>query len=119
MKHTLFTCAALLMTQMAMAQGIVITGHVGEAEGDVIGGSIIEQDKNGRIISSTVTDLNGNFSLSIKNPENQLKVPMWVTRPSLPASKISDALTSRWWMIAILFKKCKSQRRDCTMMVPS
>ena len=74
MKHTIFTCAALLMTQMAMAQGIVITGHVGEAEGDVIGGSIIEQDKNGRIISSTVTDLNGNFSLSIKNPENQLKV---------------------------------------------
>lgn len=74
MKHTIFTCAALLMTQMAMAQGIVITGHVGEAEGNVIGGSIIEQDKNGRIISSTVTDLNGNFSLSIKNPENQLKV---------------------------------------------
>ena len=74
MKHTIITCAALLMAQMAMAQGIVITGHVGEPDGDVIGGSIIEQDKNGRIISSTITDLNGNFSLAIKNPENQLKI---------------------------------------------
>ena len=62
------------MTQVAIAQGIVITGHVGEPKGDVIGGSIIEQDKNGRIVSSTVTDPNGNFSLSIKNPDNKLKV---------------------------------------------
>lgn len=74
MKHTILTFAAALMTQVAMAQGIVITGHVGETDGDIIGGSIIEQDKNGRIVSSTVTDLNGNFSLSIKNPDNKLKV---------------------------------------------
>lgn len=68
------TFAASLITQMAIAQGIVITGHVTEEGGDVIGGSIIEQDKNGRIISSTVTDMNGNFSLTIKNPDNKLKV---------------------------------------------
>lgn len=68
------TFAASLLTQVALAQGIVITGHVTEEEGDVIGGSIIEQDKNGRIISSTVTDINGNFSLAIKNPENKLKI---------------------------------------------
>lgn len=74
MKHTIFAFLASLMTQVAIAQGIVITGHVGEPKGDVIGGSIIEQDKNGRIVSSTVTDPNGNFSLSIKNPDNKLKV---------------------------------------------
>lgn len=74
MKHTVLTFAAALMTQVAMAQGIVITGHVGEAQGDIIGGSIIEMDRGGRIVSSTVTDLNGNFSLSIKNPDNKLKI---------------------------------------------
>ena len=74
MKHSIMTFAASLLTQVALAQGIVITGHVTEEDGDVIGGSIIEQDKNGRIISSTVTDINGNLSLAIKNQENKLKI---------------------------------------------
>ena len=34
--------------------------------------TVIEQDKNGRIYSSALTDFNGNFSLKIKNPNNSL-----------------------------------------------
>ena len=54
--------------------GVIVTGKVyaeDEPEG-FIGATVIEQDKNGRIYSSALTDFNGNFSLKIKNPNNSL-----------------------------------------------
>ena len=32
----------------------------------------VEQDKNGRIYSSALTDFNGNFSLKVKDPSHSL-----------------------------------------------
>ncbi len=58
----------------AMAQNTIITGHVSAAGDDAIGASVIEQDKSGRIISSTITNVNGDFSLQIKNRDNKLKI---------------------------------------------
>lgn len=61
----------------AMAQDdIILTGRVwadDEPDG-LIAATVVEQDKNGRIFSSTVTDFNGNFSLKIKNPDNTLNI---------------------------------------------
>ncbi len=74
MKHTALILLALLVSHLSMAQDVVITGHVGETMGDIIGANVIEQDKGGRIVSSVVTDINGNFSLSVKNTDNSLKV---------------------------------------------
>ena len=36
--------------------------------------NVIEIDANNRIQASTTTDMNGNFTLAIKNPNNTLKV---------------------------------------------
>lgn len=54
--------------------GIIVTGKVyadDEPDG-FIGATVLEQDKDGRIHSSALTDFNGNFSLKIKNPNNSL-----------------------------------------------
>lgn len=73
-KYILFV-AVLVWSGMAFAQGgDIVTGKVyadDEPEG-FIGATVIEQDKNGRIYSSALTDFNGNFSLKIKNPNNVL-----------------------------------------------
>ena len=58
----------------AQAQGVMITGKVTTTDGECIGATVVEQDKGGRIVSSAVTDINGNFSLQLKNPDNSLKV---------------------------------------------
>ena len=52
----------------------MITGQVMAPDGECIGATIVEQDKGGRIITSTVTDFNGNFSLQVKNVDNMLKI---------------------------------------------
>ena len=52
----------------------IITGQVTAPDGECIGATVVEQDKGGRIVSSTVTDFNGNFSLQVKNTDNSLKI---------------------------------------------
>ena len=52
----------------------MITGHVTAPDGECIGASVVEQDKTGRIVSSAVTDFNGDFSLQVKNTDNTLKI---------------------------------------------
>lgn len=74
MKHIVSTILMLLMPAVMMAQGVIITGHVTAPDGEVIGASVIEQDKTGRIVSSAVTDFNGNFSLQVKNTANKLRI---------------------------------------------
>ena len=54
--------------------GVIVTGKVyadDEPDG-FIGATVIEQDKNGRIYSSALTDFNGNFSLKVKDPSHSL-----------------------------------------------
>ena len=43
--------------------------------------NVIEIDANNRIQASTTTDMNGNFTLAIKNPNNTLKVYFFGYRP--------------------------------------
>ena len=38
------------------------------------GATIVETDENNRIVSATVTDLNGNYVLKIQNPKNKLVI---------------------------------------------
>lgn len=64
-----FVCAA------AFAQQKRISGHVwSKTDGAIMMANVCEMDKNGRIVSATQTDLNGNFSLAIKNAANKLQI---------------------------------------------
>jgi TonB-linked SusC/RagA family outer membrane protein len=67
----LFVCVATT----AMAQGKRISGNVWNAlDGPVVMANVLEIDANQRIVSQSVTDLNGNFSMTIKSPKNRLKI---------------------------------------------
>ena len=64
MKKTLFMLFCLLCSIGAMAQKKTITGVVTDATGEaVIGASIVETGTT----NGTVTDLDGNFTLSVAN----------------------------------------------------
>lgn len=52
-----------------------ISGHVSNPkDGPIMMARVSEVDVNNRIVASTTTDMNGNFTLSIKNTNNHLKV---------------------------------------------
>lgn len=51
-----------------------ISGHVWSSEGPVIMANVIEVDKDNRNVSATQTDASGNFSMTIKNAANKLRI---------------------------------------------
>ncbi|MCR4602109.1 MAG: SusC/RagA family TonB-linked outer membrane protein [Prevotella sp.] len=72
-KKVIFTALMVLVAQLAMAQGVRISGTVSDSDGPIMMGNVVEIDDNNRIVSATQTDFNGNFSLSIKSTKNKLK----------------------------------------------
>lgn len=74
-KIKVFLSAVLLfMAQAAMAQGQRISGTITDNFGPVIMANVVERDENNRIVTATVTDVNGNFSMVIKDPNNKLAI---------------------------------------------
>lgn len=71
----LIALVALAWSQMLVAQNdVIVTGKVyadDEPDG-FVSATVVEQDNNSRVFSSTVTDFNGNFSLKIKDVRNRL-----------------------------------------------
>ena len=76
-KAVVLWLAFCLMAGAVHAQGgggVIVTGKVyadDEPDG-FIGATVIEQDRNGRIYSSALTDFNGNFALKVKDPSHTL-----------------------------------------------
>ena len=58
----------------AMAQQRRITGYVYDDMGGIMMANVVERDNNNRIVEAAVTDINGNFSMVIKNPKDKLVV---------------------------------------------
>jgi len=67
----LLVCLPALM--LGQVSQLIVTGNVSDTYGGLIGAQVLEVDKSNRNISATVTDINGNFSLQIKNPSNFIK----------------------------------------------
>ena len=72
--RTYLTAAALCSTMTIAAQGQRVSGTVSDECGPVIGCNVIEKDANNRNVNATVTDVNGNFQLTVKNPKHKLVV---------------------------------------------
>ena len=68
-KFILITCMALL--PVVLSAQTVIRGTVTDSEDEsrIIGATVTEYDADRRIISGTITDPNGNYNLSVKNPD--------------------------------------------------
>ncbi|MBR3895502.1 MAG: SusC/RagA family TonB-linked outer membrane protein [Bacteroidaceae bacterium] len=68
------TALLLSFTTAAMAQITAVSGTVSDDMGPLMAVAVCEVDANGRIIESTVTDMNGNFNMRIRDSKkNQLK----------------------------------------------
>ena len=63
-----------LMALPANAQQRRISGTVSDEIDVIIGANVKEIDKNNRIVSQAVTDMNGNFTMNIKDPNNTLEI---------------------------------------------
>ena len=85
MKHKRFLKVLLLViaTQwlmvngqwsMVMAQEMRISGTVTDAMGPIMMCNVVEIDNNNRIVSNAQTDVNGNFSMTVKNAKNKLSI---------------------------------------------
>lgn len=61
-----------MMALPASAQQRRISGTVSDEIDVIMGANVVEKDKNNRIVSQTVTDMNGNFTMNIKDPTNTL-----------------------------------------------
>lgn len=67
-------CTQLLSAQDAAADNNIVRGTVSsQAEGPLMQVNVTEVDASNRILSATVTDMNGEFSLKVKNTKNSLQ----------------------------------------------
>ena len=65
---------ALLATIAVSAQTITsVHGNVSDEMGPLMGATVCEIDGNGRIIESAITDLNGNFTMKVKNQKDRIR----------------------------------------------
>jgi len=73
-RRTVVSLALLLLAVVAQAQIKSVSGTVSDNFGPLMGASVCEVDGNNRIIEAAVTDINGNFSMKIKNPKDRLRI---------------------------------------------
>lgn len=83
-----------LMTMGASAQITAVHGTVSDEFGEITGASVCEIDGTGRIIEATVTDLNGNFSMKIRNTKDKIRFSyVGCKSQSLPIDRDEYAVT--------------------------
>ncbi len=87
LKYTLFICI-LFISQMASAQITRISGTISDDFDVLPGANVQEIDGSNRIVNATVTDMNGNFTMSVKSTKNKLKIScMGYQTQTLPFNK--------------------------------
>ena len=85
---------ALLFTTTVSAQDITsVHGTVSDDMGPLMGATVCEMDATGRIIESAVTDLNGNFTMKIRNSKDKLRFSyVGMQTITLPINKTSFSI---------------------------
>ena len=73
--YRLLLCVGFFMAAMQMsAQDLTaVSGTVSDNIEPLIGVSVCEVDGNDRIINATVTDINGHFTMKIKDTKNKIR----------------------------------------------
>ena len=74
LKSIILMLALLTTTAVSAQQPITsVHGTVSDDMGPLMGATVCEVDVNGRIIESAITDLNGNFTMKIKNTKDKIR----------------------------------------------
>ena len=77
-RPVLLLLAVISFIQVSAQQKNIVRGRIiDRSENEtVIGANIIEYDEEDRVINGTISDVNGNFVLEMKNPENKVRISM-------------------------------------------
>ena len=70
----ILSCQLSIINAFAQQAGDVISGTVVDDFGPVVMANVVEIDAANRIVASTVTDINGNFSFHVKNVKDKLRI---------------------------------------------
>jgi TonB-linked SusC/RagA family outer membrane protein len=91
------TSLALLFAITASAQDITsVHGTVSDEMGGLMGATVCEIDGTGRIINSAVTDLNGNFTMKVKNTKDKIRFTyVGMSAQVLPINKTTYNITMK------------------------
>ena len=74
LKSIILMLALLTTTAVSAQQPITsVHGTVSDDMGPLMGATVCEVDVNGRIIESAITDLNGNFTMKVKNTKDKIR----------------------------------------------
>lgn len=63
----------IVLSSPAFSQTTTVHGTLSDEMGPLMGATVCEIDVNGRIINSAITDLNGNFTMSVKSDKNKIR----------------------------------------------
>lgn len=92
----IFVGSQMSINTFAQKAGDIISGTVNDALGPVTMANVVEIDAANRIVASTVTDINGNFSFKLKNPKNKLRISfVGYKTVTLPLNKFKYSVTMR------------------------
>lgn len=74
-KHLLFLLLCCCVSTAFAQKSARISGNISsDSEGPLMMVNVTERDKNNRIIEAAVTDMEGNFSMVVKNTSNRLEI---------------------------------------------
>jgi hypothetical protein len=107
---------ALLASTALSAQTITsVHGTVSDDMGPLMGATVCEIDATGRIIESALTDLNGNFTMKVKNEKDKIRFSyVGMKTQTLPINKtvykitMEDATKTMKEVVKLAPKKVKT-----------
>ena len=70
----ILSCQLSIINAFAQQAGDVISGTVVDDFGPVVMANVVEIDAANRIVASTVTDINGNFSFRVTNVKDKMRI---------------------------------------------
>ncbi|MBQ9672121.1 MAG: SusC/RagA family TonB-linked outer membrane protein [Prevotella sp.] len=72
-KSVIMTMALLLATTASAQTITTVHGTLSDDMGPLMGATVVEIDNTGRIIESALTDLNGNFTMRVRNQKDKIR----------------------------------------------
>jgi TonB-linked SusC/RagA family outer membrane protein len=73
LKSVIMTIALLLSTTLSAQNITSVHGTLSDDMGPLMGATVCEIDATGRIIESALTDLNGNFTMRVRNTKDKIR----------------------------------------------
>ena len=73
LKSVIMTLALLLSTTLSAQNITSVHGTLSDDMGPLMGATVCEIDATGRIIESAITDLNGNFTMKVRNTKDKIR----------------------------------------------